>query len=448
MTYENWLYYQDKGITGSPDKILTNFEVEYTIEYNPNKMKSDFGDIRFSIGGTPCQYYEKEKVNFDYCIFIVKIPEIPLNPDSILVRIHSGNNDAISESTKEAYTFLGRPDHEDWTLNNSSFVHIGDFNSSAKFDTVNNKLSLIDKTNYSGGNAEAKKTVLDGFDLTFNVERYYDGLVFAFYVLDSNNYMAAIIQKRINFGHYLRIIKVVNGTTTELATTFDNPYEGAWNGIVEIKVLDNLIQVYYNSALKISYSSSFPKAGDRFGFNAWSGGWGASDSYAYLKGDVVLRKNTENLPVVEPVGEWLNYSSYLDFKSIAVIPHAKTVRTRYCIKSKRYDTDTIFNIRGLKSKLIRLICGTRTVYSVRTAKEYPLQFEIPVNSPAFDTKTSFMIGGVMSKIVLVRGWVTFDPLGLPGVDENVTQTREGEPVTEKIEKDESITVLIGDHTYV
>lgn len=448
MTYENWLYYQDREIIGSPDKILTDHEVEYTIDYNPNKMKSDFGDIRFSIGGTPCQYYEKEKVDSDYCIFIVKIPEIPLNPESIIVRIHSGNNGAVSESTKEAYTFLGRPDNEDWLLNDATFAHIGDYNNSAKFDTVNNKLALLDKTNYSGGNAKAKKTVLDGFHIQYNTNRYYDGMVFIFYFLDLNNYMAAIVQKRTSFGHYLKIIKVVNGTTTELATTYNNPYEGEWNGIVDIKVSDNLIEVYYNNTLKINYNGSYPKAGNAFGFNAWSGGWAANLSYAYLIGEVILRKYVINAPTVEPASDWLNFSSYLDYKTEAIIPHNPKFRTVYCIRSIRNDTQTIFNIRGLKTKLIRLICGTRTVYAVRTAVEYPIQFTIPANTPATDIETTFMVNGFMVKTVLVRGWITYDPLGLPGVDENVTEPAEDEPITEKIENDETITVLVGDHTYV
>lgn len=75
--------------------------------YCDGKCKTDFGDIRFtaSDGTTELEHGLEEKVDSDYALFWVKIPNIPADPDTVTIYIFYGKDDATSASTESREDF-------------------------------------------------------------------------------------------------------------------------------------------------------------------------------------------------------------------------------------------------------------------------------------------------------------------------------------------------------
>lgn len=96
---EGWLFVGKYPISGSIDGELTDHQVEVVLPYQPI-MNTDFSDIRFrTADDVNIPYYEKEKVDEDYCIFTLKVPTILASPNITDVFIYAGNSDATSESS-------------------------------------------------------------------------------------------------------------------------------------------------------------------------------------------------------------------------------------------------------------------------------------------------------------------------------------------------------------
>jgi len=83
--------------------------------YCDEKCKTDFGDIRFtaSDGTTELEHWLEEKVNSDYALFWVKIPNIPADPDTITIYVFYGKDDATSASTESREDFTGYTEVEE-----------------------------------------------------------------------------------------------------------------------------------------------------------------------------------------------------------------------------------------------------------------------------------------------------------------------------------------------
>lgn len=93
-----WTKYQSIPINGSSDGELTNYQVEITVPFQSG-MKSDFGDIRFTLEeGTELSYH---LVSYDAssALFVVKIPTLPTT--GINIRCYYGNPDATTTSDPE-----------------------------------------------------------------------------------------------------------------------------------------------------------------------------------------------------------------------------------------------------------------------------------------------------------------------------------------------------------
>ena len=120
-----WTSRKKHDIRGSDAGAVTDYQVRITVHYGSNtddgenvyvngKCKADFSDIRFTDedGVTKLNYWLQEKVDSDYAIFWVKIPDIPAFPNVKSIYVYYGNPDAESESDGRL-TFMFYDDFDD-----------------------------------------------------------------------------------------------------------------------------------------------------------------------------------------------------------------------------------------------------------------------------------------------------------------------------------------------
>ncbi len=95
--YSAWTYKNSILIYGSPDGALTNYQVEVTIPYQ-SFMRSDFGDIRFTlVDGSGYSYYLESYTAFN-CYISLKIPSIPRSGNNVQIHIYAGNSEVTTTS--------------------------------------------------------------------------------------------------------------------------------------------------------------------------------------------------------------------------------------------------------------------------------------------------------------------------------------------------------------
>jgi len=125
---EGWQYRKMHKIQGSTAGTVTNYQIKIIVHYGTGtdndadvylntRCRCDFADVRFTDSeGNILKYWIQEKVNGDYAIFWVKIPNIPTYPETTTIYIYYGKVDAESESDGEA-TFLFFDDFHGIELN-------------------------------------------------------------------------------------------------------------------------------------------------------------------------------------------------------------------------------------------------------------------------------------------------------------------------------------------
>ena len=125
----NWTYKSTFSITGSIDGTQTNYPISITIPYNASYMRSDFKDIRFSLDGeTFLDYTIESKTDSSTATFLVKVPSIPVSPESLNINVFSGNPVATDEEAPDLiYLFDGKIesgilDTSLWTLSGSPTI--------------------------------------------------------------------------------------------------------------------------------------------------------------------------------------------------------------------------------------------------------------------------------------------------------------------------------------
>jgi hypothetical protein len=103
-----WSYAGSILIDGCHDGALTDYQVEVEVDYSEDVMRSDFGDIRFTLPDeTPLSYHLKSYTTSDSAVFVVKIPSIPAKPSDTTILIHSGKSDATTTSSpSDVYLFF------------------------------------------------------------------------------------------------------------------------------------------------------------------------------------------------------------------------------------------------------------------------------------------------------------------------------------------------------
>lgn len=117
---DEWSYYKEYEQPGSADGELTDYQVAITVTYITDKMRSDFGDIRFTLEDlTELSYHLVSYTESDEALFVVKIPTIPTT--GVTIRCYYGNSGATTtsdpENTYDVYDGFddGSLDTDKWT---------------------------------------------------------------------------------------------------------------------------------------------------------------------------------------------------------------------------------------------------------------------------------------------------------------------------------------------
>ena len=168
-----WKYRKKHEINGSTAGSVTDYQIRIKVHYGSGtddgedvyldgKCRNDFGDVRFTgdDGRTLLKYWMEEKVDGDYAIYWVKIPNIPANPDKAIIYIYYGNPDATYDGDPKA-TFLVYDDWEngaigsEWTKTQvAGSPTYGDFGvtSAIKYE---GDYGLVFDTSSGGGSDQA-----------------------------------------------------------------------------------------------------------------------------------------------------------------------------------------------------------------------------------------------------------------------------------------------------
>jgi hypothetical protein len=145
--YSAWSNVTILPIIGSIDGVLTNYNMPITVNYNSTNMRSDFGDIRFTLeDGTDLEYDIENLISGDHCDFLVKIPSIPASPAITEIIQYSGNPAVTTTASPASMNYLF---YDDGSVDNSSEYTLtpisgSTVNGTLVYDSVNKcyKLNL------------------------------------------------------------------------------------------------------------------------------------------------------------------------------------------------------------------------------------------------------------------------------------------------------------------
>ena len=169
-----WKYRKSHKIQGSTAGAVTDYQVRIKVHYGSGtdsgedvylngKCRTDFGDIRFTKddGETLLDYWIEEKVDSDYAIFWVKVPNIPASPNTATIYIYYENSSATSTSNGEN-TFEFFDDFEDEIIDTDKWEEwqTGDFDN---YVTEENGYLQVDGNteDWNDHGAKAKNIGLD-----------------------------------------------------------------------------------------------------------------------------------------------------------------------------------------------------------------------------------------------------------------------------------------------
>jgi hypothetical protein len=111
-------------VSGSSEGDVVDYVMQLEVDYEEEKMRSDFGDIRFTLDDGTILTHNLVTVQSNKAIFDIKIPFIPQN-DQVNVNIYAGNPDATTTSNPSA-TYLFYDDASEntdkWSLWSTSGV--------------------------------------------------------------------------------------------------------------------------------------------------------------------------------------------------------------------------------------------------------------------------------------------------------------------------------------
>lgn len=125
---DGWNYRKSSTVEGSTSGSVTDYQIKVIVHYGSGvdngehvylngKCNVDFSDIRFTDSdGTLLNYWIESKVDGDYAVIWVKIPYIPVSPNTIKFYIYYGKSDATSISDGNA-TFIF---FDDFTVKDTS----------------------------------------------------------------------------------------------------------------------------------------------------------------------------------------------------------------------------------------------------------------------------------------------------------------------------------------
>ena len=122
-----WTYRKRHEIICSPAESVTNYQIRFVVHYGSGtdngenvylngKCQPDFDDLRFTTEDQKVlSYWIEEKVDGDYAVVWVKIPDIPESPGKTTIYLYYGNPTATTVSNIKA-TFVRGDDFNDGVL--------------------------------------------------------------------------------------------------------------------------------------------------------------------------------------------------------------------------------------------------------------------------------------------------------------------------------------------
>jgi len=122
--------------------------------------RADFGDIRFTDqdGTTLLDYWMEEKVDGDYAVFWVKVPNIPASPNNATIYIYYGRADATTTSNGDK-TFLFFDHFEGSYLDVSKWAGA----TSVTYSVEGSRLTITDVNAWSESQATGYNPLQNGF---------------------------------------------------------------------------------------------------------------------------------------------------------------------------------------------------------------------------------------------------------------------------------------------
>lgn len=301
---EGWGYYKEYDQPGTADGEQTDYQVDITVEYVTGKMRSDFGDIRFTLEDlTELDYHLVSYTASTTALFVVKIPSLPTG--GVTLRMCYGNSGAATTSDPdnvyEYYSSGQTDDSADFTLVD---IYNANVNASLTYDAVNYYYKLKNIT--ADDMIFAKINALDGkanLKLKADIYRYSN---------TANDQGGLIGRKKASntwiIGRYevgvnkLDITQGLSGTYTEKDADSYTLAQSTWF-TVELEIVGTVANLkWYNSSgtLVHSETTSSINAGIDKGDWGLAGGYNIN-SERYFK-NIIARKTTANPPAAGTFG--------------------------------------------------------------------------------------------------------------------------------------------------
>jgi len=258
-----WAYRKSHIILGSTAGEVTDFQIKIVVHYGSGtdsgehvylneKCRTDFGDIRFtdSDGVTELPYWIENKVDGDYAIFWVKVPNIPASPDSVTIYIYYGNPNATTTSDGKS-TFLkfydfNTDESDEWTLDVGSW----------EWDTINGYLKLKtsaseDRARISGYTTPTGIAIRARLYGSSSPDSYMDPSIIFGYQDGSNFYMA-----RLNSQYNeVQLYKKVAGTFTKIGYSAKTIQTDTWYLLEVAWISKDHVKVWLDGTLEIDQTT-------------------------------------------------------------------------------------------------------------------------------------------------------------------------------------------------
>jgi len=135
-----WNYYKEYEQPGSNDGELINYQVNITVEHITDKMRDDYGDIRFTLNDNTEIPYHLVNYTEAEAHFVVKIPSIPTT--GITLRMWYGNPSATTTSNpKNVYNAYITGENDETNL--FTLVDIKNSGMNASLPTTVSTITIV-----------------------------------------------------------------------------------------------------------------------------------------------------------------------------------------------------------------------------------------------------------------------------------------------------------------
>jgi hypothetical protein len=301
---EGWNYYKEYDQPGTADGEQTGYQVDITVTHVTDKMRSDFGDVRFALeDGTELSYHLVSYTADTTALFVVEIPTLPIT--GITLRVWYGNASATTtsdpESVYDAYISGASDESSLFTLVD---IYNPNINATLTYDSVNDYYKLKNET--ANDMIFAKINSLDGkADIKLKADIYR-------YSNTANDQGGLIGRKKASntwvIGRYevgvnkLDITQGLSGTYTEKDSDSYILPQNTWFTL-ELEIVGTVANLkWYNSGGTLIYSetTSTINAGIDTGDWGLAGGYN-TNSERYFK-NIIARKTTANPPAAGSFG--------------------------------------------------------------------------------------------------------------------------------------------------